>query len=149
MLRAFGRAAEKLRREMMRLNAHLRAHDHQPLDQIAQLAHVAGPRIANQNVHGALAELASLLPVRGTELVEKISRERGNVFLAVAQGRYKEGNDIQTIKKILPKGPAQNFLFEILIRGGKYAHVHVHSLIRAHRLEALLLEHAQYFRLRA
>src|SRR6266446_8137411 len=49
LVRAFGCAAEEFRRQVMRLDARLGAHDDQPLDEIAQLTDISRPGIANQD----------------------------------------------------------------------------------------------------
>ena len=49
LVRAFDNTTEKLRRQVVRFDPDLRADDDQPLDQIAQLAHVAGPWITKKN----------------------------------------------------------------------------------------------------
>src|ERR1700753_3230356 len=100
---------------MMRLDARLRANDDEALDEIAQLADVAGERIAHQDFHRGIAEFARALSVGGAELVQKIFRENRDVFLAIAQRRNKEGNYVQSIEKILPESAACDFLFEIFV----------------------------------
>src|SRR5579864_6983613 len=149
MLRTLGDAAKQLRRKMVRFDARLWADNHQALDQIAQLTHVAGPRVAQQNVHRRVAEFTCLLAIRRTKFSKKMSRENGYVFGAVAERRHEKRNDVEPVKQVLTKGAAGDFLLEILVGGGEHANIHGESLTRPDRLEALFLEHAQDFGLRA
>src|ERR1700688_4426310 len=98
---------------MMGLDEGLRADNHQAFDQIAQLTHVTGPRVAQQNVHRGVSELAGLLAIRRAELVQKMARENGDVFRAVAERRNEEGNHVEPVKQVLTKGAAGDFLLEI------------------------------------
>src|SRR5258708_25475796 len=97
-MRAYGCAAEKLRWKVMRLDARLWADDDQPLDEIAQLADITRPGIANKNFHGGAAELAWLLCVGRTEFAKEVFCQRRNVFPAIAQRRHEKWNYVQAIK---------------------------------------------------
>src|SRR5262249_29741459 len=139
----------KFGRQVMWLDARLRADDHKPLDEIAQFADIARERIAHQDFHCGVAELASPLAVGRAELVEKIARENRNVFLPVAQRRNEEGNYVQPIEEILAKRAARDFLFKIFVGRGKYPDIDTGALARANRFDAPFFESAQHFRLRA
>src|SRR5712691_9641370 len=129
MVRAFRGAAEEFGREVMRLNARLGADDDEPLDEVS--------------------ELANFLSVGRAEFAQKISCQRGDVLPTVAQGRHVKRNHVQAIEKILAKGAAGDFLFEMLVCCGDDAHVDAQGSVGAHALKALFLEDAQYLRLRA
>src|SRR5690242_18397207 len=85
MLRTVRDSAEKFGRKVMWLNARLRANNHEALNEIAHLAHIPRPGIAQEDVHGRSAQLASLLAVGRTEFVEEIAGQRGDVLLALSQ----------------------------------------------------------------
>src|SRR5262249_58794107 len=72
-----------------------------------------------------------------------------DIFAPVAQGWHEEWNHVQPVKEILAKIAALDFLFQILIRRRDHPHIYLHRLRRAYRLEALLLQRAQHFALRA
>src|SRR6266851_2245667 len=149
VLRTLRHPAKDFGRQMVRLDARVRANNDQALDEVAQLANVSRPRMPQQDLHGRIAELARSLTVRGTELVQKMPRQDGDVLFAVAQRRYEEGNYVQPIEKVLAEGAARDLLFEVLVCGGQNANVDAQSLAGADRLEALLFQYAQHFRLRA
>ena len=79
----------------------LRADDHQAFDQVAQFADISGPGVAEQDVHGGVAELAVFFAVGGAEFVEEITREHGDVFHAIAQRRHEEGNYVEAVEEVL------------------------------------------------
>ena len=133
---------------MVRLDARRRADDHQPLDQIAQFAHVARPRIHQQHFHRGRGEFFRFLSVRVAKLLQEVRREDGNVFGPFAQRGHVEGNYVEPVKQIFAERVAADFLLELLVGRGDHAHVHRDRLIRAKRFHALLFQHAQHFRLR-
>src|ERR1700687_1764148 len=149
MVRAFRGAAEEFGREVMRLDARLGANDDKPLDEVSQFSNITRPGIADKDFHGGVTELARFLSVGRAEFAQEISCQRGDVLPAVAQGRHVKGNHVQAIEKILAKGAARDFLFEMLVRCGDDAHVDAQGSVGAYALEALFLEYPQNFRLRA
>src|SRR6266852_4708848 len=116
-------SAKDLGRQMVRLDARLRANNDQALDEVAQLANVSGPRMPQQNLRGGIAELAGSLAVRGAELVQEMLGQDGDILFAVAQRRHEEGNYVQPVEEVLAEGAARDLLFEILVCGGEHANV--------------------------
>src|ERR1700674_909109 len=149
MVGTFRGAAEEFGREMMRLDARLGANDDEPLDEVSQFPDISRPGITDEDFHGGVAELARFLSVGRAEFAQEISCQRGDVLPAVAQGRHVKGNHVQSIKKILAKSAAGNFLFEVFVRCGDDARVDAQGFVGTHALEALFLENAENFRLRA
>src|SRR6202030_2489634 len=149
MVGAFRGAAKEFGREVMRLDARLRANDDEPLDEVSQFANISRPGVADKDFHGRVAQLARFLSVGRAEFAQEISCQCWDILPAVAQGRHVKGNHVQAIEKILAKGAARDFLFEMLVRCGDDAHVDAQGGVGAHALEALFLEYPQNFRLRA
>src|SRR5258706_8662046 len=147
LMQTFRNAAKEFRRQMMGLDPRVRTDDDQSLHEIAQFAHIAGPRIAHKDFEGILAELARFLAVLRTEFIQEVADENGNVREAVTERRNEEGNYVQAIEKVLTESPARDFLVEIFVGRGDDANVDADGLIRANRLKALLFEHAQDLRL--
>src|SRR5256885_843113 len=144
LMQAFGHAAEKFGRKVMRLNTRLRANNDETLDEIAQLAHIARPWIARKNFESVIAEFAGLLAIFGTEFIEEVAAKNWNIRDAVTQRRNKKGNYVQAIKKILAKRASRDFFVEVLVGGGDDAEVHAHGLIRADLLVPLVVRYAHY-----
>src|SRR5258708_20418804 len=76
-------------------------HDHDALDHIANLAHVAGPGITHQDFDGVVGYFTRSASVGGGKFLEKMTGKEWNIFFAIAQRRYEEGNHVQAIKKIV------------------------------------------------
>src|SRR5271170_4619702 len=71
-----------------------------------------------------------------------------DVFLALAQWRDIDGDNVQSIVKILAKGSLLERLAEIAIRGCDQAHIHLHRFRATQALELALLQDAEQFHLR-
>src|SRR5689334_10280450 len=82
--RTAARAARKKRRNMLALDARLGIHDHDALYQVAQLAHVAGPGVLPQRVHGIFGELLGAPPISVAELLGEVLGQQRDVFQALA-----------------------------------------------------------------
>ena len=66
--------SKELRREMQRLNFRMRAGDHQPFDQVAQLADVSRPIIAGEHGQRCVADVLRFTAIGGGKFREKIAR---------------------------------------------------------------------------
>src|SRR5262249_36571814 len=93
------RPAEEFRWERMRLDALLGADNHQALDQVLQLANVAGPRITQEHLQRRLAQLLGPTAVGAAELAQEISRQSGQVLDALAQRGHVKRNYVQPVEQ--------------------------------------------------
>ena len=107
----------------MRFDVRLRTNDHQALDHVAQLAHVARPRIAHHHFKRPVGKFLGLPAVGSGVTVQKILREHGHVLDALAQRRNHERNHVQAVKQILAKAIAGDFVVEPFVGRGDHAHV--------------------------
>ena len=62
-------------REMVGVQDRAAAPEHRTLDHVTELAHVAGPRVGEQQRTGAGTELSHILAVFGPELVQELLGE--------------------------------------------------------------------------
>src|SRR5262245_8144751 len=116
---------------MVRLDADLWADNDQAFDKVAEFADVAWPGIAKQDFESTVTEFAGAFAVSGAEFVQEMTGEDGDVFLAIAQRRNEEGNDVEAIEKILAETAVGDFLFEVFVGGGYDPDVDADSLVRA------------------
>ena len=107
-----------------------------------------GQWILRQHAVRLRRQLLGLAPVGGGELAQEVIGQQRNVLAPLAQRRHVERNHVQPVEQILAKIAALDLLLQILVGGRDHAHVHLHELGRAHRLEALLVERAQHLGLR-
>ena len=90
------------------------------------------------------ASVFSFLPYSAEMLATKWRASTGDVVAPLAQRRDDERDDVEAEEQVLAEASGADLLGQVLVGGGDDAHVHRHALRPAHRLDALLLEHAQH-----
>ena len=123
-------------------------HDHQPLDDVAQLADVTRPGIALQDGQGRGLERLDPAPVLARELRHEVVGQQTDVVRTVAQRGHEDRNDVQPEVEILAKAAAANFRLKVLVGRAQHAHVDFDPCRAAHRLHRLLLQDPQHLGLR-
>src|SRR5574341_60210 len=78
-------------------------HDDQPLDDVPELAHVAGPAILHEQFEGLVVDGLGLLAVFHGERLEKMADENGNVLPALPERRHFQGHHVQTVEEVFAK----------------------------------------------
>src|SRR6266849_4241362 len=121
-----------------------RAHDDEPLDHVAQLAHVAGPVVRQEVGEGLDRDGLGPLAVLRREDRDEVGHQQGQVLLALAQRRHLDRDDIQAVIEVFPERARGDALGQVLVGGGQHPHVHPERVLAAHPLEGLLLQHPQY-----
>jgi hypothetical protein len=109
----------------------LGVQDQHALDQIAQLAHVAGPVVLAQRVERVGIISTWGRPYCCAELLQEFLDQQRNVFLAVAQRRHEERDHVEAVEEVFAEVAAGDLLFEVLVGGGDDAHVDVDGMDRA------------------
>ena len=102
-----------------------------------------------QNAVSLGRQLLGLAAVGGGELAQEVVGQQRDVFAPVAHRRHVKGDYVQAIEQVFAEIAALDLFVQVLIGGRHHAHVHLHRRPGAHRLEALLLQCAQHFGLRA
>ena len=118
------------------------------LEHALQLADVARPGVAAQQVHrlgGDLADLPAQLPVEAPHVV---ADQHGQVVAALAQGRQVDREDAQAIVEVGAELPLRRRRLQVAVRGRDQPHVGLDRLVAADPLERLFLQHAQDLALR-
>src|SRR6202790_5321730 len=133
---------------MERLNARMRASDHEPLDQVAEFAHVARPIVTGKHSESGVTDVLGLAAIGCGKLGEEMACQDGDIFDTLTQCRNREGYYVQPIKKVFAEKAFANLLFEFLIGRGDHPHIYDCGVIGAHALEPLLFQYPQYLRLR-
>ena len=126
----------------------LRIHDHDPLHQIPQLAHIARPGVFFERAERLRGQFFRLAAIGGRELAQEMIGQQAHVFDPLPQRRHMKRDHIQAVEQIFAEIAALDFLFQILVGGGDHAHVHLNGFRGAHRLKALLFERPQNLGLR-
>ena len=115
----------------------VRAGDDEALEQVAQLAHIAGPGMREQELHGFGAYFFRRLVLGPTGFVKAHLDKDGYIFLAVAQRGDIDGDYIETVIEIFAKGVRGDGAFEIAVGRGDDAHLGAVDLRVAERLKLM------------
>ena len=136
------------RRQVRRLDQVAAGEDRRPLDHVAQLADVARPGVVLEQAHGVLVDALDRLAVARVELVQEGLDEERDVFLALAQRRQLDGEDVQAVVEILAQLAAADGFGRIDVGRGDDPHVDLLLLAAAEAPELALLQHPQQLDLR-
>ena len=117
----------------------LGVEDEDALDDVAELADVAGPVVGLELVDGGVGDFDAGAAVLLTELGEELAGEERDVLFAVAQGRDVEGDDVEAVEEVFAEVAAGDLLFEVFVGGGDDADVDVRGGGGADGVEALLV----------
>ncbi len=113
----------KRRRRLRRIDDVPRNHDHQSLDQVSQFSDVTRPLVLLKDGHGLWGHLfyaqALLL---GMDLHE-MADEKRDVVPPFSKRRHHNGDNVQAIIEIFPKGTFLDLFHEIFIRRSQHSHI--------------------------
>jgi hypothetical protein len=123
------------------------AHEHGALDGVLELAHVARPAVANQQVIGGRRDRPHAAPVALVELGQEVVAEQRHVLGALAQRRHLEGDRVDAEVEVFPQPPLAQRVLEIDVRVADQAEVHANEPIAANRAVLALLQDTQQLRL--
>src|SRR5207244_1791050 len=98
-------------------------HD-DPLDDVLQLADVAGPGVVDERLHGGGFEAADHIAVHAHEALELLLDERRNVRLPFPERGDGEMNDIQPVEQIVTELALRDHVLEVTVRCGDDADVY-------------------------
>src|SRR5207244_12211419 len=111
-----------------------------PLDHVAELAHVPGPRVGAHQVPRRCADLAHDFSVPGVEDAQVVVAEQQHVLAALTQRRDLEHDHRQTEVEILAEPLLAGFTLQIAVRGGDDADVDLALAHASHAPHRALLD---------
>ncbi len=117
--------------------------NHQPLDIVAELAHIARPIVRLQHRHGVLADAARRQAGSHRDGLHEIAHELGHVLAPLGQARHSDRHHVEAMKQILAQATRRHLLLKVVAGGGDHAHIDMHLGSAAEPLETLLDQHAQ------
>src|SRR6185437_6174571 len=130
-----------LQRQILDVHGAARGDDRQPLDQVAELAHVSGPGVQRQGGKGARCELHPTPAIRYV-LRHQLAHEQRQVLDTLAQRRHVDGKHVEAMKEVFAEGAAADGFLEIAVRRRNDADVAPNRHVVAYTLEYTLLQHA-------
>ena len=119
-------------------------HDHRPLQHVAQLADVPGPRILEQTLKHVVVEVRRRVDEIRPQLLDQPRDELEQILARPRpQRRQVDRHHAQPIVQILTELPVRHFTHEIFAGGGDEPHVGRYLARATQAAEALALEDAQ------
>src|SRR3990172_3611095 len=113
---------------------------HRALDDVLQLADVAGPVVLIQRGRGARGEALHLAGELAVVLADEVLYQKGDVVAALAQGGQRDGNHVQAVVQVLPEGALLHGLLQVPVGGGDDPDVDLDGPGAPHPLDLPLLE---------
>ena len=114
------------------------AYDH-ALDDVFQLAHVAGPGVFSERLIGLGRNLRRLRSVVAGEVRQEVIDERDDVFFSLSKRRHQNMNDIQSIEQIFTKPSRGNLFGQRAVRCSEDSDVDLDRFRRAQTNDLALL----------
>src|SRR5262245_58940080 len=116
-----------------------RTDDHGALQNVGEFPHIARPFVALQAVMRASMNIPDAFAEPFGKHSHKVTREKGNVLVALAKRRHCNGKYIETIKKVGAERLLPDMPVEIAIGRGNDANVHLNRSRSSKALEFLFL----------
>ncbi len=117
---------------------------HGALQQVVELAHVAGPGVGEQQVRDIGRKRRNALPRAGA-LLQQMGSQRQDVVAAFAQRRQRQGKYVEAVVEIFAEAARGHFFAQQPVGGGDDAHVERHRRAAAEAFDFTLLQNAQQF----
>src|SRR5215831_5639087 len=125
------------------------ATHHRPLDDVAQLTDVAGPRMVAEAHHGRLVDPLDLPSVLLVELCDEGLHEERDVLGPLAQRRERDGEHVDPIVQILPEGLVTHSLGGVAVGRGHDPNVNLDLRLAPDPANHAVLENAEILHLQS
>src|ERR1017187_1690002 len=113
------------------------------LDEVLQLADVAGPVVALERVHGGGGDGGDFAVHAAGILLHEVAHQQRDVFAALAQRRDRDGKDVEAVIKVGAELALLDHEGEVAVGGGHQPGVGADGAGTAEALKFALLEDAQ------
>ena len=136
------------RRQIAFLDEPALGDDRRAFDDVAQLTHVAGPRVRLERRHRRRIDRRDRPAVPRVELVDEHLNEQRQVVLALTQRRQRDLEDVEPVVEVFPQLAVLDGHRRVLVRRGDDADVHRLFVFAADAPERALLQDPQQLHLR-
>ena len=136
-------------RNVLRHDLPTGGEDHHALHEIAQLAHIAGPRILGQQLHGPRGDTVERPVVQTGKLGHEPTHQQRDVIRPLTQRRQIDAQHVEAIVQIGAEPALLHVLAQRAVGRRHHAHVNRDGLRSAHPRDFALLQHPQQLHLRA
>ena len=125
-----------------------RRHHREPVADVLELAHVAGPVLRCEELRAPRRRGAcASTPSSRALFCEEVAREQRDVLAPLAQRRQPQPDHVEAVEEVLAEQPLPHARLEVLVRGGDHAHVRLDRRVAADAVELAVGQHAQQARL--
>ena len=124
------------------------AHDRGALEHVAQLANVARPGVAAEDVEHFGADAADVVAVLGVDVAKDVFDEQRNVVFVIAQRRQVNVEDVEAEEEILAQLAGADGFLGIFVGRGEDANVDRRFAFAAEAANFAIFENAQELGLR-
>ena len=121
-----------------------RTHDHQPLNGVAQLTDVSGPRELLQPPDRRGGELLHAKLILPADRLAKMPDQLGDILPSLPQRLAADRNDVQPEEQILPELPLADRRLQIVVCRRQDSHIDRQGAGGADRLHLAVLQHPEY-----
>src|SRR5271156_3265689 len=115
------------------------AQDHCPLDYILQFANIPWPVIGLEQLEGFLVDIPELLTHFCSVSVNQVFDQQGNVVRPVAQWRYLNGKDVESVVQILTENSLRHCCAHIPVRSRQNSDIDRNRVSTSNAFELPLL----------
>src|SRR5437899_4292221 len=112
------------------------------LHRVFEFANVSRPIVRFQTGHRFGRNALDRLFHRPAKPLKEMARQKWYILAALTQRWHVDGNHTEPIKKVFAEAAFCNFLFELLVRSGYDADIHIRFVCTAHRPDLAFLQNA-------
>src|ERR1051325_1296109 len=113
------------------------------LDDIFEFAHVPGPFIVHQHLHGAQGDAIDMLVIGGGILFDEMIGERRDVFLVIDERRRLDRHDVDAVVEVEPEFAFRDHALEIPVGSENDSGLQGNGAVAAEAAKFSFLQYAQ------
>src|SRR5579885_1316079 len=113
------------------------------LDGVLELAHVAGPRVVQQQAYRAFRKSHPGPAKRFFGFAQEVIGEQRDVVFAIAQRRQVDVDHVDSVKQLLAEASRANLGFQVAVGRAQHAHIERDRVVGAERITFPFLQSAQ------
>src|SRR5256885_15197246 len=117
-----------MRGEVGALDTPVRCQHHQAFDTVTQFPYIARPGVLRTEFQRFPGEARHPFPVLIVEALQKMLHQQRNIFPALAQRRYLQRHDVETIVEVCTETAVTHFVIQLLIGRSHQTHIDSYGL---------------------
>src|SRR4030042_2660012 len=110
------------------------------INDILQFADISRPGVGEENLDHFRRKTGDFFSSLAAEFLQEIRGQKGNIIFSLTKGGNENGNDIESVIKILPESALLHLFSQILIGRSNHPDIHLQGFLSAHPLKAVILQ---------